>query len=168
MAVMNPKALATSIKNISTNATKMREAVQEALVSAAYYAFKDGDTGPFNHILDAVGNGTHKKGITMWIEICAGIGRVKDGKIVLNKKVRGESAVTDEASFAEYEAEMRKVAWHEIAGVQKAESVFEATKYIDNVIKKLERENCLELANMIRQTELAYRIQLTKESEDTV
>ena len=160
MAIMSSKQLSSSIKSIKNNAAKLREQIHEALVSATFYAYKDGNTTTLDQIVEAVGNGTHKRGITMWVELVAGIAHVKEGKFALNKKIRNESGVTDEATFASIEEEIRKVAWYEVAGEQKVESVFDADKYLDNVVKKLTRENQTELANMVKDLLISYHIKL--------
>lgn len=160
MSIMNPRQFAGKLKSISTNAATFRADVQEALISASYYAFKDGDSGPLNRVLDAVGEGTRKKGITMWVELVAGICRVKEGKFVLNKKIRDQSGVINEATFAEFEEELRKVAWWEVAGKEKVASVFDTDKYMDSVLKKLEKEGQASLASDLRDALIAYHVKL--------
>ena len=152
------KQLNTKIRSIKTNAATFRTLVQEALIAAAFFAFKDGNVTPFNNIIEAAGNGTHIQGITMWVELCAGIGRVKKGVIVLNKKVRDESGVIDEATFAPFLEEMSKVSWFEIAGKQKPESVFDEGAYLKRVTKKLTDEGYTDLAEAIKQAELAWLV----------
>jgi hypothetical protein len=150
MAVMSSVKLAAQIKSIKSNTAKLREAIQEALISCAYYAAKDGDPASFNRLLDAVGNSTYIKGLTMWAEIY-GFVLVKNEKFVLNKKARSEAHVTDEASFAEFESEMRAgPKWYELVAKQKPESIFDPNKYLDGVIAKLEKEGLSEAAADIR------------------
>ena len=158
MAIMTMQNLNRSIRKLGTHAVAFRQMVQESLVSAAFFAFRDGNVTPFNQIILAVGNGTHIKGITMWVEIAAGIGRVKDGAIVLNKKVRDQSGVIDEATFAEFEAEMCKINWWEVAGKQHAESVFDEGVYMKRVIKKLTDKGYSDLAETIKQAELGWLV----------
>lgn len=156
--LMTSQQFAVSLRKISKHAGVFREMVQNMLVSAAFFAYKDGNVTPFNQLINAVGNGTHIKGITMWIELVAGIGRVNNGQIVLNKKVREMSGVIDEKSFEEYEKDMRKIAWYEVAGKQKAESVFDEGAYMKRVIKKLTDEGYAGLAETIKKAELAWLV----------
>jgi hypothetical protein len=149
MSIMTSVKLAAQIKSIGSNTTKLREQVQEALVSCAYYAAKDGDVGPFNRLLDATNGAVRLKGITMWGELIAQVVRIKDEKFILNKKVRNEMNVTDEASFAPFEAEMRKVAWWEVAGKEKIQSVFDPVTYLGSVTEKLKKEGFADMAAAI-------------------
>lgn len=155
MAVMNAKKLSASIKSIKGAATKLRENIQEALVSCAFYAMKDRNTEPFNQLLDAVGSATRIKGLTMWAETFAPV-LVKEGKFSLNKTAAKELAVASEEDFAEYEAEMRKINWWEVAPAEKAESIFDRSKYMDRVFKHLKEHNEGELADALRDAEIAY------------
>jgi hypothetical protein len=150
MAVMNSTKLAAQIRSIRTNAVKMREQIHEALISCAYYAVKDGNTNPFNQLLDAVGSTARLKGITMWSEVY-GFVRVKDEKFVLNKSARKEADVTDEASFASFEAEMRSgPKWWEIVGKEAVTSIFDPSKYIEGVIAKLDKEGYKDFAEGVK------------------
>jgi hypothetical protein len=158
MTIMTSSQLRGAITTIRTNSTKLRETIHEALVSATYYAYKDGNAETYNQILEAVGNGTHKRGITLWVELVAGIAHVKEGKFALNKKVRNEAGIINEETFAAIEEEIRKVAWHEVAGEQKAKSVFDADKYLDGVIRKLERESSSELAELVKTALIQFHI----------
>lgn len=156
--VMTAAQFKTAIKGISTTAGKLRDQVHLALIAAAYFAFKDGNTTPFNQIIASCGNAAHIKGITMWIELVSGIGRVEDEVIVLNKKVREQSGVIDEASFQQFADEMDKVKWYEVAGEQKPESVFDEGEYMKRVTKKLTKEGYSDLAEALKQTELKWLI----------
>lgn len=159
MAVMNAKKLSAAIKSIKTNAAKLRESIQDALVSCAFFAMKDGNTEPFNQLLDAVGSSTRIKGLTTWAETFAPV-VVRDGKFALNKTAKKELSVTDEEGFAEYEVEMRKINWWEIVGEEKAESIFDECKYMERVIKKLRDEGKVELADAIMNAEIGYRAKI--------
>lgn len=139
MSVMSSKQLSTTIKTIKRSREKFQVAVQEALISCAFYAMKDGNVEPFNQLLDAVGNATRIKGLTMWAETFAPV-IVRDGKFNLNKTAKKSIAVTSEADFAEFEVDMRAgPAWYEIAGEQKVESIFDAPDYLERVIKHLRK-----------------------------
>lgn len=150
MAILNAKQLNTKIKSIAGNSVKLRDAIQEALISCSYYAIKDGDVGSFNRLLDAVGTNTRIKGLTMWAEVW-GCVRVKDGAFVLNKSARAEMSVTSEEDFADIEALMRSaVAWYDIVPAEQRTSVFDANTYLASVVSKLAKENQDELAAVIK------------------
>lgn len=162
MTIQTKQALNGTIRSIKTNAKKFRELVQEALISCAFYAYKDGNMTPFNDLLAAVGNGTHIQGITRWIELVSMIGRVKDKQIVLNKKVRDQSGVIDEKTFAPFEADMRAGApWFEVAGKQQPESVFDEGQYMKRVYKKLADNGYPGLAEELKQAELKFLARAT-------
>lgn len=156
MAILTSEQFNRGLGKIARHSAIFNNMVQEMLISAAFYAFTQGSTTEFNRLISACGNGVHVKGITMWIELIAGIGRVHNGEIVLNKKVRDMSGVVDYATFAPFEAEMRKVAWYEVAGEQKKESVFDEGAYMKRVIQKLTKEGYAGLAEAIQQAELQY------------
>ncbi len=140
MAIMTTVKLSAQIRSIKTNSTNLRAQIQEALISCAYYAVKDGNTNPFNQLLEAVGTGARVKGITMWAETW-GFVRVKDGKFALNKSARDAVHVSNEEDFAHFETEMRAApAWHEMAPKEKVVSMFDVEHYLQGVINKLDKE----------------------------
>lgn len=156
MGVMSSTQLSISIKKIGASARSFREDVQEALVSGAYYALKDGDVGPLNRILEAVGDGTRAKGITAWVELASGAARIAKGAFVINKKIRNESGVTCPEDFAPFEAEMRKLRWWEIVGKEKITSVFDEGRYMNTVYSKLESNGFGSLAAHLKTAELEF------------
>ena len=157
MAILNSKQLTAKIKSIHGNSTKLRDAIQEALISCSYYAIKDGDVGSFNRLIDAVGTNTRIKGLTLWAETWGAV-RVKEGKLVINKSVRSEMSVTNEADFVEYEAMMRAaVPWYDMVPAEKATSIFDADDYLKNVITKLTKENQDTLAAVVQNAVQEYR-----------
>jgi hypothetical protein len=156
MSVLNAKQLTAKIKSIKGSSVKLRDNIQEALVSCSYYAIKDGDAGSFNRLIDAVGTNTRIKGLTMWAETWGAV-RVKEGKLVINKSVRDSMSVTDEASFAEYEAMMRAaVPWYDMTPAEKATSMFDPINYITGVVSKLEKEHQAELAEYVKNAVLEF------------
>jgi len=158
MSVMTTAKLKLAIKSVAKSGEKFANDVQEALVSCAFYVMKDGNTTPLNDLLDAVGTGTRIRGLTVWAELFCPV-RIKDDRFVLNKGAAKEYAVTDEASFAEYEETMRAAPrWDKIIGKEKAESIFDEGKYMERVIKKLIEEGEAELAEVLKNAEMAYRI----------
>lgn len=150
MALMTVTQLNRSIKSIKGNSTKLRNAIQEALISCAFHAAKDGQVTPFNDLLDAVGTSTRIKGLTLWAETY-GFVCVKHEKFVPNKSARKDANVTDEASFAEFEKAMREgVAWYDMVAPEPVRSMFDAGHYLDGVLTKLEKENCAALVPFLQ------------------
>lgn len=143
------KQLNSKIKSINGRAASLRGDIQEVLIAASYHAMKDGQITPFNQLLDAVGNGTYIKGITLWAETFAPV-RIKDGVFVYNKTAAKEYHVTNEADFADFEADMRKINWWDIAGKQKTQSMFDLDDYASNVEKKLSKEGYIGLAEAVK------------------
>lgn len=146
MSVLNRVQFKNAIKNIGKKREALQHDIQEALISATYYAMKDGNAEAFNQICDAAGNAVYVKGITLWAETYAPV-MIKDGHFVLNKSAAKEHDVLNGEDFAPIEAEIRQgVAWYDIAPKQKAQSMFEPSTYLATVAKKLEREGFPELA----------------------
>lgn len=157
MAILNPKQLTGKINSIKNNSTKLRDAIQDALISCAYYAIKDGDAGSFNRLLEAVGTNTRIKGLTLWAETW-GCVRVKDEKFVINKAARADFDVKSEDDFADVEAMMRAaVAWYDMVPEEKAKSMFDPANYLANVVSKLEKEHQAELASRVRAVVDAFK-----------
>ena len=140
MAVMTSIKLAAQIRSIKGNSSKLKTQIQDTLISCAYYAAKDGQVTPFNQLLEAVGTSARIKGLTMWGEVY-GFVQVKQGKFVLNKTQRKEANITDEASFASFEATMRAAPlWCDLVPKESTTSIFDASVYLDHVIAKLDKE----------------------------
>lgn len=138
--VLTSKQLAGAIRSINGNSTKLREAIQEALISCAYYAAKDGQVTPFNDLLQAVGTATRIQGLSLWAETW-GFVRVKNGKFAVNASARKEQNITSETDFADYEDTIRAAApWFDMMPKQVATSMFDASVYLDHVIAKLDKE----------------------------
>lgn len=149
MQLMSNIKLAAQIRSINTKSSKLREQIQDVLISCAYHAMKDGQITPFNDLLKAVGSNTRVKGITMWAEKF-GCVMVKDDKFVLNKSAKAKTDVTCEDDFAPYYAEMVASKWYDVAPKEVKTSIFEATTYLDGVAKRLEKENQVTIADEVR------------------
>lgn len=159
MSVMSSSKLSAQIRSIKSNSTKFREQVQVALVSCAYYAYKDGNVNPFNQLLDAVGSATRIKGLTMWAEL-HGCVLVKNEKFVLNKSARKEATVTDAASFEEYERDMAlSPKWYDsaLAGKQPVKSMFDASTYLDHVLKTLDSKGAKDAKAFLQEAVDKYK-----------
>lgn len=156
MAVLNKVQFKNAIKSITKTREGLQSAIQEALISATYYAMKDRNAEAFNQICDAAGNAVYIKGITLWAETYAPV-MIKDGSFVLNKSAAKEHDVLNEEDFAPIEAEIRQgVAWYDMAPKQKAQSMFEPASYLATVAKKLEREGFPELATEAKRLAAKY------------
>ena len=138
MAIIKASALKTAIANVRKNKEAFRAEVQEVLVSVAYQACL-GNANWANEILDAVRDTASIKGITRWLETYAPL-VVRKGAFAINKGARKSMGVTDEASFTEYEVEMRKVGWWEMAAPQKATSIFAPDEYIDGAFERMAKK----------------------------
>ena len=138
VAIIKASALKTAIANVRKNKEAFRAEVQEVLVAVAYQACL-GNANWANEILDAVRDTANIKGITMWLETYAPL-IVSKGEFAINKGARKSMGVTDEASFTEYEVEMRKVGWWEMAAPQKATSIFAPDEYIEKAIERMAKK----------------------------
>ena len=153
---MSSTKLSAQIRSIKGNSHKLRDQIQDALISCAYYAVKDGQVTPFNQLLEAVGTNTRVKGLTAWAETW-GFVRIVHGKFELNKHARKEAHVRDEADFEAFEAAMRSApSWYDIVPKEKVESIFDASHYLTNVLAKLDKEGQKELADVIEKAISAY------------
>lgn len=106
---MESKKLTGLINSIKAGAAKQREQVQEACVQAALYAFTDRNTDPAKRLMEAVGAGVHKAGISKWLSLNAPI-HFNDKGAQLSDKRQKELAGSMTAD--EFEAEIRAMpAW---------------------------------------------------------
>lgn len=152
MALIAKSVLSSRIAAVRKSKEAFRADVQEILVSVAYQACL-GNANWANELLEAVRDTVNIKGVTRWLETFAPL-LVRQDKFAINKGAAKSMRVTDEASFAEYEAEMRKVNWWEMTPPQKATSVFAADEYVDGAFermaKTLNKEGQPGLANAIK------------------
>lgn len=151
MAIIASGVLSSRIQGVRKSKEAFREDVQDVLVSCAYQAAL-GNPNYANELLEAVRDTVHIKGLTMWLETYAPLVVRKD-QFVINKGMAKTMHVSDEASFAEYEREMRKVKWWEMSAPQKAASVFDAGEYVEDAFsrmaKKLNAEGNPDLAREV-------------------
>lgn len=158
MAILNPRKLSAQISAIGKGAEKFAEVVQEALISCAYYSMKDGNVTPFNDLLEAVGDGTRRKGLTVWAELFAPV-HIRQGSFALSKGAAKAIHVTCEEDFAEFEADMRAAPrWDKIAGKEPVRSLWDSGRYLDGVYKRLDKQGEHELVRALKDAELAYRV----------
>ena len=152
MALIAKAVLSARIANLRKAKEAMRADVQEVLVSVAYQACL-GNANWANELLEAARDTINIKPLTMWLETFAPL-VVRQDKFAINKGAAKSMHVTDEASFAEYEVDMRKANWWEMTPPQKATSIFAADEYIDGAFermaKTLNKEGQPDLANAIK------------------
>lgn len=141
MPVFTEKRFNENLNVVKANLSTVKATIQELLIYACFKAFKDGNTTPMNALLDTAVNSkaVDVKRLTKWVELHAGICRIKDEKFILNKKVRDESGVTDEKSFAPFEEHLRALPWYNIEGKPKAVSVWDVEDYLGSVYKTIEK-----------------------------
>jgi len=166
MKIMTNDQLQGMFRKLTKHSAAFNNMVQDALLTCAYYGYKDGNTEPFNQLIGSVGPGVHLQHITRWIELVAGIGRVHKERIVLNKKVFEVAGVTNEETFQEHYDNMAPIMWHEAGGKQRAESVFDEGAYMKRVLKKLSAEGYAGLAAALKQAELAYLVKMAESERD--
>lgn len=165
MSIMSPKDLSKTINAIGKASEKFATVVQEALISCAYYAMKDGNTTPYNDLLEAVGDSTRIKGLTAWAELFSPV-HIKEGRFALSKGAAKQIHVTCAEDFAEYESEMRAgPRWDKIVAKEQRESIWDSGKYLERVTKKLNSQGEHDLAKAIMDAELAVRIKRTKAAD---
>ena len=152
MAIIAKAALSARIASIRKAKEAFREDVQEVLVSVAYQACL-GNANWANELLESVRDTINIKPLTMWLETFAPL-VVRNDAFAINKGMAKTMHVQCEADFAEYEVEMRKVGWWEMAAPQTATSIFAPDEYIEKAIgrmvKNLNKEGCPDLANAIK------------------
>lgn len=135
MALIAKGVLSSRIAGARKSKEAFRSDVQDILPSIAYQAAM-GNPNYANELLDAVRDTVHLRSLTMWLETYAPLVVRKD-RFEINKGMAKTMHVTDEASFAEYEREMVKVAWWTMAPLQKAESIFEPATYTSEAFERI-------------------------------
>ena len=164
--IMTNAQFAGKIKSIKTSTHSMREAVQDALVAATYLCFKNsGGTSSFQQILDAVGGTAHRQGITQWVETYAPV-MLKNDKLLLNKTAwRAHDVASIVETFDDYvkETGMYDIKWYAIAIKKNTTvSVFDLDATLSNFLKKLEKNELPELAEVLRKAEQDYMAKAIK------
>jgi hypothetical protein len=152
MPLIAKGVLSSRIANVKKSKEAFRTDVQEVLISCAFQAAM-GNPNYANELLEAVRDTVHIKGLTLWLETYAPL-VVRQDKFVINKGMAKTMHVTCEADFSEYEKEMSKVNWWEMAAPQKATSVFDAVDYttegLQRMADKLHKNGAPDLANEVK------------------
>ena len=138
MALIAKAVLSSRIESVRKSKAALRADIQEVLVSVAYQATQ-GNPNYANELLEAVRDTVNINGVTRWLETFAPLVVRKD-KFEINKGMAKTMHVTCEADFAEYEREMRKVNWWDMAPAQKAVSMFAADEYIESAFERMAKK----------------------------
>jgi hypothetical protein len=146
MAIITGKQFSAGIKTLGTQTAKTRELIQELLITAVFYAERDGDIASIQRVLDAV---QETKSYDMW-KIHAWLKKYEapvkpsdDGKsYVFDAKKRHLAQGDSRDAFAPYETVMRTEApWYELAKKDPTPGqVWNAETAFDNFLKKLAKE----------------------------
>lgn len=117
----------------------LKEYIQEMLVIACYFAFKDGNTTPLNTVLDFATNSklVSVDRLTRWVELHAKIAFIKKEQFALNKKFRGEHQVTNEKDFAPISEHLDSVKWYDSKPKEIAKSAFDLEGKFEAFIKQV-------------------------------
>jgi len=167
MSILTEKQLASKIAGIGKSSKAFREAVQEAVISAMFYVYKDNNAQPLNNLLSAVGNGTNVRALTHY---CTTFGPVyvKDEKFAVSKASTKEAGIISEELFAEKEAEMRKVAWYDFNKENnKPQNVWDTATRLDSFLSKLDKHDH-ELAEHLKREALAFQGARSRKTEEKV
>lgn len=121
------------------NLSSLKEYIQELLVIACYFAFKDGNTTPLNAVLDFATNSkaVSVERITRWVELHAKIAFIKKEVFALNKKHRDEHQVTNPEDFAAICEHLESVKWYDSKPKEVAKSVFDLEGKFEAFIKQV-------------------------------
>lgn len=141
MPVMSNKAFNESIKLARTTGAQLNALIQEMLINGVYYTMKDGDPGNLNRVYDMAANlkGVDVTRITNWVVLHSMCAVVKDGQFRVSKEFRKQHVVTNEADFAPFEVELRKLQWQDSKGRTVNKNPWELDTYLDGVLKMIEK-----------------------------
>ena len=157
MSVLTIKQLKTQIVSVRGNSVKLREQIQEVLISCSFHAMKDGQVTPFNDLLDAVGKTAKAENIALWAKK-HGCVLVKNERFTVNATARKERPVTSEADFEEYEAEMRaSTPWYEMTTNSPEPKPFNLDIYFATVKKHLTKEHMDTLVTFLDTAYVDYK-----------
>lgn len=165
---MEVKKLNALITSIGKNAGKLRDSIQEALVGCTEQVVLHRNTTPFNNLFAAVGAGTRLEGMLKWASLYAPV-HFKDGKVVVSDMRQKEMANTlDAADLAAALASSEK--WYAIAKPEKVENPWNSAKfaeglamYLENAAKKAEKNGDANLAQLVKDAEMLFRVKLNAE-----
>jgi hypothetical protein len=146
MSITTGKQFTSGIKTLGNATAKTRSLIQELLITAVYFAERDGDPGSINRVVEAV---AATKSYDMWKihswlrKYDAPVKPSDDGKTyVFDAKKRHLAQGDNRLSFIAYETVMRSEApWYELAKKDPTPAqVWSAESAFDNFLKKLAKE----------------------------
>lgn len=170
---MEAKKLNTLIKSIGAGAKKAREQIQTALVGCAYQAAFHRNTDPFNRLFGAVGNGTRKEGMLKWASTYAPV-HFSKGEVKLSGARQKEMAatMTEEQFFAEMAG---AALWHDMVKPEPVANPWDSVKFaealalhLEQAAKKAEKNGDSELAKLVQDAEMLFRVRLNAAKFDVV
>lgn len=170
---MEAKKLNALIKTIGAGAKKAREQIQTALCGCAYQAAFHRNTDPFNRLFEAVGNGTRKEGMLKWASTYAPV-HFSKGEVKLSDARQKEIAatMTEEQFFAEMAG---AALWHDMVKPEPVENPWDSVKFaeslalhLEQAAKKAEKNGDSELAKLVQDAEMLFRVRLNAAKFDVV
>ena len=170
---MEAKKLNALIKSIGTSAKTARAQIQTALCGCAYQVVFHRNTDPFNRLLEAVGNGTRKEGMLRWASTYAPIFFSKGEVKVSDTNQKKMVATMSEEQFAE---EMGKaLMWYDMAKPEPVDNPWDSVKFaetlalhLEQAAKKAEKNGDSELAKLVQDAEMLFRVKLNAAKFDVV
>lgn len=142
MKLIDEKVLSLRIRGIGAKLAVWRDDVTDVLVACSYQACR-GNPNFANELLGVITDGKASainiSCITRYLELFAPLRVVKE-RFEINKGARKTMGVESEADFERFEVEMRKVSWWLIGKAQKAESIFDAAKVIEDTFSRLSKK----------------------------
>lgn len=121
------------------NVASLKEYIQELLVIACYFAFKDGNTTPLNAVLDFATNSktVSVDRITRWVELHAKIAYIKKEQFALNKKFRDEHQVTSAKDFEPIAEHLDSLKWFDSKPKDVAKSAWDLEDKFESFLKQV-------------------------------
>lgn len=142
MKLIDEKVLSVRIRCIGAKLAVWRDDVTDVLVACSYQACR-GNPNFANELLGVITDGKASainiSCITRYLELFAPLRVVKE-RFEINKGMRKQMGVESEADFEAFEIEMRKVSWWLVGKAQKAESIFDAAKTIEDTFSRLSKK----------------------------
>ncbi len=170
---MEAKQLNTLIKSIGAGAKEAREKIQTALVGCAYQVVFHRNKDPFIRLFEAVGNGTRKEGMLKWAATYAPV-HFSKGEVKISDARQKEmrATMTEEQFFAEMaEAPL----WHDMAKPEPVANPWDSVKFaetlalhLEQAAKKAEKNGDSELAKLVQDAEMLFRVRLNAAKFDVV
>lgn len=155
MAINTSAQFNGGIKTLASQGAKTRALIQELLITAVFFAERDGDVSPINRVVTAV---SELKSMDMWKihkwlkTYEAPVKPSEDGKTyVYDKAKRHLPQGADRDAFAPYETVMRQEpAWYELAKAEATpKSVWDAESSFETFAKRLTNNGFSEASDAV-------------------